>query len=104
MASATLICQTCGLPKDICVCQELAKEKQKIKVYTEKRRYDKYYTIVEGFDSGVDVHSLTKELKRKLACGGTFKNNRIELQGNHKDRMKDILVKLNFSAEQIDIA
>lgn len=102
MATA-LICQTCGLPKDICVCEELAKEQQKIKIYNEKRRYDKYYTIVEGFDSSVDVHALTKELKRKLACGGTFKNNRIELQGDHRERVKDILVKMNYQADQIDI-
>jgi translation initiation factor 1 len=102
--AATLICQTCGLPKDICVCQELAKEKQKIRVYRERRRYNKYYTIVDGFDSTVDVHSLTKDLKRKLACGGTFKNNRIELQGNHTGKIKDILVKMNFPSDQIDVS
>lgn len=101
--ATTLICPTCGLPKDICVCQELAKEKQKIKVTLEKRRFDKYYTILTGFDEAVDVKALAKDLKRKLACGGTYKNNRIELQGNHRDKIKEILLKMNYNEDQIDI-
>ncbi len=44
------ICQTCGLPKELCVCEEIAREQQDIKIYTVKRRYGKMVTIVEGIN------------------------------------------------------
>lgn len=97
------ICQTCGLPKEICACQEIAKEGGKIKIKTEKKRYQKTMTIVEGFDPDVDLGKLAKELKQKLACGGTSKHGRIELQGDHKERIKEILLKKNYSEAQIDV-
>ncbi len=96
-------CPTCGLPKEICVCQQITKEGTKIKISTERKKFRKYMTIVEGFDPDTDIESLGKELKKKLACGGTVKKNRIELQGNHKDKVKDILLKNGYNEEQIDI-
>jgi len=97
------ICSTCGLPKDICVCQEIAKQGQKINIKIEKRKYRKLYTIVEGFDSGTNIKQLAKQLKAKLACGGTSKDNRIELQGEHKDKVKQLLLKMNYNEDQIDV-
>ncbi|MBI2005205.1 MAG: stress response translation initiation inhibitor YciH, partial [Candidatus Aenigmarchaeota archaeon] len=38
------------------------------------------------------------------ACGGTVKEGHIELQGNHKNKAKEILVKLGYSEEQIEIS
>ena len=97
------ICAKCGLPKDLCACQEIAKEGQKIKITTEKRKYRKKYTILEGFDKETDIKQLAKDSKSKLACGGTAKDNRVELQGDHKDRVKKILIKMNYSENQIDV-
>jgi translation initiation factor 1 len=96
------ICPVCGLPKSLCVCGVIDREMQKIKVFTEARRFGKVMTIVEGItDRGREV---SKELKSKLACGGTYKNNLIELQGNHKGKIKNILVKLGFSENQIEVS
>lgn len=96
-------CPTCGLPKEICVCQQITKEGTKIKISTERKKFRKYMTIVEGFDPDTDIDSLGKEFKKKLACGGTVKKNRIELQGNHKDKVKEMLLKNGYNEEQIDI-
>jgi translation initiation factor 1 len=85
------------------VCQEIAKEGQKIEIYTVKKRFGKVSTILHGFGSGTDMKALTRELKRMLACGGTFKEERIELQGDHRHKVKDILVKMNYSPDQIDV-
>ena len=97
------ICTKCGLPNDLCVCQEIAKESQRIKISTQQRKYRKKYTIVEGFDKETDIRQLAKTLKNKLACGGTSKDNRVELQGNHKEKVKEILLKMNYSEDQIDV-
>lgn len=97
------ICSKCGLPKELCVCQEIAKEAQKIKISVEKKKFKKLVTLIEGFDSGTDFKSLVKELKHKLACGGTSKDGYIVLQGDHRDRAKELLVKLNYSEDQINV-
>ena len=57
------ICQVCGLPKEICVCQEIAKSGQKIRVTSETRRFKKNYTIISGFDENTDLQQIGKELK-----------------------------------------
>jgi translation initiation factor 1 len=95
-------CPICGLPKELCVCEEISKKEQKIRVKNDKRRYGKVVTIVNGFQ-GVDIDKIAKELKRKLACGGTSKNGQIELQGDHKSKVKDILIKLGFPEDSIDV-
>ena len=95
------ICPKCGLPQPACVCDEIAKTQQEIVVQTEKRRFGKVSTLVSGFDKDVDIKAIAKTLKAKRACGGTVKNNVIELQGNHKGNITPILEKLGFNKEQI---
>jgi translation initiation factor 1 len=96
------VCNICGLPKDLCVCEEVAKEQQQIVIKVNKRRYGKEVTIVEGINSGeINIEDLAKHLKSKLACGGTVKNGIIELQGNHINRVRELLVKKGFNPERI---
>jgi translation initiation factor 1 len=97
------ICPVCGLPKEICACEEIAREQQRINVYSVKRKFGKIMTIVEGIDEKqVNLKDLTKELKSKLACGGTLKNGRIELQGDHKARVGEMLTEMGFSPDMIN--
>lgn len=96
------ICPKCGLPKQACVCEEIAKSEQRIKIKSAKRRYGKIMTIISGIDKDVDIKSIAKTLKTELACGGTVKDNTIELQGNQKKKIKPILIKLGFSEESIE--
>jgi translation initiation factor 1 len=91
-----------GLPADAIAWEDLAKGEQTIKVSTEKRRYGKVTTVVSGFDKSIDVKATAKALKAELACGGTFKDSTIELQGNHRNKVKPILVKLGFAEESIE--
>lgn len=92
------------MPKELCVCQEIAREQQRISIYSIKRKYGKIVTIVEGIDEKqLNIKELTKNLKSKLACGGTSKEGRIELQGNHKARARDVLVGMGFSDEMVDM-
>ncbi len=98
------ICSGCGLPKDLCVCETIAKESQTIVVGIEKRKFGKLETTIEGIDvKEIDIKDLAKQLKTKLACGGTVKNGKIELQGNHQHKVKDFLIQIGFAPNTIEI-
>ena len=98
------ICQICGLVKELCVCETIAKESQKILVYVERKKFNKFYTIVEGIDKKeIDLKDLAKKLKSELACGGTIKDGKIELQGEHKQKTKKILIEYGFTPSSVEM-
>ena len=98
------VCPNCGLPKELCVCETIAKESQKIIVKIEKKKFGKTYTVIEGIDEKeINLKDLAKKLKSKFACGGTAKEGRIELQGDHKQKVRNILVQMGFAQETIEI-
>ena len=100
-----MACPKCGLPEELCVCETIAKETQKIKVYLIQKRYGKNMTVIKGIDtSKIDIRDVMKKLKSKLACGGTYKNDEIELQGDHRQRVKEILIKEGFPKNIIEIS
>ena len=98
------ICNTCGLPDDLCACGDLDKDSSQIIIRLETRRFRKKGTMIEGLDPKINnLESVAKELKGKYACGGTAKEGYIFLQGDHRDTIKDALVKLGFSEEKIEL-
>jgi translation initiation factor 1 len=98
------ICPKCGLPKELCMCQAIAKEEQRIKVRIETRKWGREVTLIKGIDpKEVDLSTLTTKLKNKCACGGTSKNGAIELQGDHRHRIRDLLLAEGFDDSNIDI-
>lgn len=97
-------CPKCGLPEELCMCQTIAKEEQRIQVRIETRKWGREVTLIKGINpKEVDLGSLTTKLKNKLACGGTSKDGVIELQGDHRHRIKDILMKEGYDETNIDI-
>ena len=66
------ICDVCGLPEELCVCEEIAREVQSLKVFTVRRRFGKLMTIIEGIDEhDIDIKELENfelnmDLFRKL--------------------------------------
>ena len=97
------ICEKCGLPLDLCICKEIAKEQQIVKVYTLRKKFGKFITVIDGIDGKeVDLKALSKELKSKFACGGTVKQGVIELQGDQRKGTKDALEDMGFILEGED--
>ena len=97
------ICSKCGMPKEICVCEELDKqEATKIKVYITKKKFKKLVTVIEGIDKA-QLDSTAKALKQKLACGGTAKDGMIVLQGKHKEKVVKYLKDMGYPAESIEV-
>ena len=93
-----------GLPKELGVWENIAKSDQRIKIKEEKRKFGKIITVIFGINSKeIDLKEIGKQLKSKLACGGTVKGNVIELQGNHAKKAKAELIKLGFDPDSIEI-
>jgi translation initiation factor 1 len=98
------ICTTCGLPKELCVCEYIAKEDQEITVSIVRRKFGKKYTIIHGLDpKQINLKELSKSLKERLACGGCIKEGVLEFQGDHKLKVRDALIEAGFSPETIKI-
>jgi translation initiation factor 1 len=104
------ICNKCGLPEELCVCEDIAKESQKIVIKSEKKKFGKIYTVVEGInEKEIDVKELLKKLKNRLSCGGSFKEGKLELQGDHMPKpgkpndVRKVLVESGFAPETIMI-
>lgn len=94
------ICPKCGLPKEICVCEEIAREQQSITIILDRRRYGKMMTVIEGLNPhDLDMDSLISNLKSRCACGGTIKEGKIELQGDHRTKVRETLEKMGFVVE-----
>lgn len=79
--------------------EDLTRAEQRLTVRVERRTYDKPVTLVEGFDAAVDLKDLASELKRALGTGGTVADDAIELQGDHRDRVPDLLRDRGFTVE-----
>ncbi|MCJ7760491.1 translation initiation factor [Candidatus Bathyarchaeota archaeon] len=100
----TEVCTVCGLPKDLCVCGTISMEQQIIKVRTEMRKWGKPATVIEGLDQkSIDLDDLAAKLKASCACGGTAKDGQIILQGDHRQRVRKLLVGYGFSSPSIEV-
>ncbi len=101
---SAVVCNNCGLPTDLCVCQELDQEESRIVIRLEMRRYRKPTTMIEGLSArSSDLEDLAKKLKARLACGGTAKEGYVLLQGDHRDIVKSHLVKFGYSEASIEV-
>lgn len=99
-----VICNTCGLPEDLCACGDLAKDSAKIIIRLETRRFRKKGTMIDGLDPKMhNLDNVAKELKNKYACGGTAKEGYVFLQGDHRDTIKEELVRLGFAESSIEL-
>jgi len=93
-----------GLPEDLeDSLKSVSEETQKLIIRMDKRSYGKTVTIIEGIEPELAKDTL-KKLKSMLGCGGTYKDGKIELQGDHLEKIQRVLVQLGFKEENIEIS
>lgn len=89
---ASDVCNTCGLPNEMCVCEDVEKNSSTITVEKDDRQFGKVMTLVKGIsDTEINIDEIETTLKKEFACGGTVKNGMIQLQGDHKDEVTEFL-------------
>lgn len=97
-------CEHCGALGSACACppqaptaHRLDPAKQTARVRVEKRPRGKVATVVEGLDSaGNDLVGLGSRLKAACGSGGTVKGDRIEVQGDHREKVTAELAAIGY--------
>lgn len=67
-----------------------------------EKRKGKPITILEGYTGATeDFKILAKELKTKLSVGGSFKDDKIIIQGDYRDKIMQILKEKGFAVKRV---
>ncbi len=79
--------------------ETLEPNQQKLRVFIDRKmRKGKEVTIVESFvGTESDLKDLGKTLKSKCGVGGSVKDGEIIIQGNQKDKVYDLLIKMGYT-------
>ena len=79
--------------------QTLEPGKQNLRVWRDTHgRAGKVATVVRGFvGSDEDLEELGRSLKRSLGVGGSVKDGEIIIQGEHRDRVTELLLNKGYS-------
>lgn len=78
--------------------ETLSPEEQVLKVMIDrKQRKGKSVTLISGFEgTDEDLQELGKTLKQKCGVGGSAKNGEIIIQGENKEKIFDLLLKMGY--------
>ena len=91
------VCPSCGWPAKQCRCSsafdEAVPDRITARLRIEKAgRRGKTVTVVESLPRNAEfLKDLAKELKRTCGTGGTVVENRVELQGDHREKLREFL-------------
>lgn len=95
-------CERCDQLEDDCTCSpepapRIPPQQQTARLSIEKRKKGKTVTVIRGLPSdGNDLSGLLTQLKSLCGAGGTVKDEAVEIQGNHLDRIHDELSKIGY--------
>jgi translation initiation factor 1 len=97
------ICPGCGWPADNCRCSRRASDAEvpariAAKLRVEKAgRGGKTVTVVYDLPRNTPfLKELCGDLKRACGTGGTVEEDTVELQGDHRNRIRELLQKRGF--------
>ena len=69
-------------------------------LHLDRKGGGKIVTVIRGMNHEDEVLvNLTKELKKRCGSGGSFKENKILIQGNKREIIKEILLKKGYDVK-----
>lgn len=80
---------------------DLPPSQQNLRVQASRKgRKGKTVTVISGFECHPDhLTDLLKKLKAQCGAGGTVKDDTLEIQGHHTEKLVEILIKLGYKAK-----
>jgi translation initiation factor 1 len=80
---------------------ELPPKQQNIRVQASRAgRKGKTVTVIRGFQCHPEtLNKLLKQLKTQCGSGGTVKENELEIQGDHRQKIVEILSQLGYKVK-----
>jgi len=79
------------------IADEILEPSKQFIYFTKEKRRGKVVTLVGEFLlSKEDANAIVKMLKKKLGCGGSYKDNFMEFQGDSKDKIRPLLVDAGY--------
>lgn len=83
------------------IATEVLEPSKQFLLFKKEKRRGKTVTIVGEFQlAKTDATSLLKTLKKKLGCGGIYKDGWMEMQGELKDKLRELLLQKGFKFRQ----
>ena len=95
-------CDRCGALESDCKCPPLAAWRststpQTVRLAVEKRKKCKVVTVIRGLTTEHnDLPALLSRLKSQCGAGGTVQEDRLEIQGEHVERLQAALSELGY--------
>jgi translation initiation factor 1 len=80
---------------------DLPPQKQDLRIQSSRSgRKGKTVTIISGFQHSPDtLEKLLKQLKTHCGSGGTLKDQTLEIQGDHRPKLLELLTQLGYKAK-----
>ncbi|WOD43272.1 translation initiation factor [Hwangdonia lutea] len=67
-----------------------------------EKRKGKAITILEGYTGATeDFKALAKDIKKALSVGGSFKDDKIIIQGDYRDKIMQMLTDKGFNVKRV---
>jgi translation initiation factor 1 len=98
------LCESCAQPKSACRCkQQPAAPRGDGFVRLQRQtqgRAGKAVIVISGLELAPDaLKALAKDLKQRCGCGGSIKDNTIEMQGDHRPALQAALEQLGYKVK-----
>ncbi len=98
------MCPDCGRAMDACICsieESIPAGDGIVRISREtKGRKGKGVTVITGLPMKLpELKQLARELKAQCGCGGTVKDGAVEIQGDHRDKLFEVLTAKGYTVK-----